>query len=211
MTRAPLSRDEFVAAALAFVDANGYEALTLRSLGELMDVSHTAIYRYFADREALLTAIADALVTEAMAVPPALDSPPRERITHRFRRIKTAFVAHPNIVLPASTTGGPRPVLVAWMREVVADLEGMGLSGERLVLAFRLLEGFCVGTTVFDLGGAPDHLELRRLRMRALAHPDFDAASLRADDVGASNEEAFELGLSVLLDACEAMAASAAA
>lgn len=206
MARPQLDRDGYVAEALAFVDAHGFDALTLRSLGEALGASHTAIYRHFPDRDALLTAVAEHLVTRALAVPPPADAAPRERIVHRFARIKAEFSAHPNVVVPSSTTGGPRPALLEWCRQVVGDLEAMGLAGERLVLAFRLLESFGVGTTMFDLGGAPDHLELRRLRLRALEHPAFDAGTRTADEVGTTNDAAYELGLRVLLDACEAMA-----
>jgi AcrR family transcriptional regulator len=180
MTRTSLNREDYVAAALAFIDAQGYEALTLRSLGDAVGASHTALYRHFPDRDALLTAVSDALVAEAMSVPPPDGLPPRARIVHRLHRLKAVFVAHPNVVVPSATTGGPRPVYLRWMREVVADLEELGLDGGDLVRAFRILEGYGVGTTVFDLGGAPDHLELRRRRLRAVEHPAFDAVSRSA-------------------------------
>ena len=209
MGRAPLSREEFIAAALALVDERGFAALTIRSLGEAVGASHTAIYRHFPDVSALLTAVSDTLIAGSMADPPPDDASPRDRLVHRFRRIRAAFAAHPNIVIPTASTGGPRPVQLVWTRLVIGDLEAMGLTGERLVLAFRLLESFGTGTTMFDLGGAPDHLELRRLRMRSLDHADFDAANRTAADVAATNEAAFELGLRVLLDACEALVADA--
>jgi TetR/AcrR family transcriptional regulator, tetracycline repressor protein len=202
MSRPSLSREEYVAAALAFIDEHGFARLTLRSLGAAVGASHTAVYRHFPDVDRLLTAVVDALVDESLADAPPPDASPRDRIAHRFRAIKRVFVAHPNIVTPSATLGGPRPGHLRWMRSVVEDLEAMGLRGERLTLAFRLLEGFGVGTTVFDLGSAPDHLELRRERMRALGHPAFDEAVRSVEEVERGNAEAFEAGLGVLLDAC---------
>ena len=51
---------ELVAAALAAVDAFGHEALSLRDAARSIGVSHSAAYRHFADREALLAAVASA-------------------------------------------------------------------------------------------------------------------------------------------------------
>src|SRR5918992_6056291 len=44
--------------ALATIRAEGVEALTLREIGGRLGVSRTALYRHFADKRALLTAVA---------------------------------------------------------------------------------------------------------------------------------------------------------
>jgi AcrR family transcriptional regulator len=44
--------------ALATIQAEGVAALTLRSIGARLGVSRTALYRHFADKRALLTAVA---------------------------------------------------------------------------------------------------------------------------------------------------------
>src|SRR5215468_2671037 len=44
--------------ALATIAADGPEALTLREIGARLGVSRTALYRHFADKEALLEAVA---------------------------------------------------------------------------------------------------------------------------------------------------------
>jgi AcrR family transcriptional regulator len=44
--------------ALATIQAEGVEALTLRSIGARIGVSRSALYRHFADKRALLTAVA---------------------------------------------------------------------------------------------------------------------------------------------------------
>jgi len=45
-------------AALALVEAEGAEALTMRSLARAVGVDHRALYRHYADREALLADVA---------------------------------------------------------------------------------------------------------------------------------------------------------
>src|SRR5918993_5889001 len=44
--------------ALATIRAEGVEGLTLREIGARLGVSRTALYRHFADKRALLTAVA---------------------------------------------------------------------------------------------------------------------------------------------------------
>ena len=44
--------------ALAMIRADGVDALTLRAIGERLGVSRTALYRHFADKSALLAAVA---------------------------------------------------------------------------------------------------------------------------------------------------------
>jgi AcrR family transcriptional regulator len=52
------TRDSLVAAAAALMDVGGLDAVTLREVGRLAGVSHNAPYKHFADKEALLAAVA---------------------------------------------------------------------------------------------------------------------------------------------------------
>jgi AcrR family transcriptional regulator len=62
MTKPPYHHGDLanalVAAALAAVDAGGADAVSLRDLAQSLGVSRAAPYRHFADRDALLTAVA---------------------------------------------------------------------------------------------------------------------------------------------------------
>jgi AcrR family transcriptional regulator len=52
------TRDALVEAATRLLDAGGVEAVTLREVGHQAGVSHNAPYKHFANKEALLAAIA---------------------------------------------------------------------------------------------------------------------------------------------------------
>jgi AcrR family transcriptional regulator len=52
------TRDALVAAAAGLMDAGGLEAVTLREVGRQVGVSRGAPYKHFADKEALLAAVA---------------------------------------------------------------------------------------------------------------------------------------------------------
>lgn len=51
-------RSELLAAAVAFVEREGHEGLSMRKLAELVGVTSGAPYHHFADRRALLVAVA---------------------------------------------------------------------------------------------------------------------------------------------------------
>ncbi|MCY9782451.1 TetR/AcrR family transcriptional regulator [Nocardiopsis sp. EMB25] len=52
------TRTALVASASALLDSGGIDAVTLREVGRLTEVSHTTPYKHFADEEALLAAVA---------------------------------------------------------------------------------------------------------------------------------------------------------
>lgn len=51
-------RQALITAALEVIEASGYQSLSLRELAEKLEVSRAAPYRHFADRDALLEAVA---------------------------------------------------------------------------------------------------------------------------------------------------------
>jgi len=63
------TRDALITAATDLLDAGGVDAVTLREVGHRAGVSHNAPYKHFADKQALLAAVAArelADLTEAM-------------------------------------------------------------------------------------------------------------------------------------------------
>ncbi len=50
-------RQALIAEALQLIQAQGVEGLTLRAIGDRLGVSRTALYRHFADKQALLAAV----------------------------------------------------------------------------------------------------------------------------------------------------------
>jgi AcrR family transcriptional regulator len=62
--RRTLSRDRVVAAALALVDSDGIEALTMRRLGSQLGVEGMALYTHVRDKSDLLDAVAERILEE---------------------------------------------------------------------------------------------------------------------------------------------------
>jgi AcrR family transcriptional regulator len=196
------SREEFLNAALAIVDAEGLEALTLRRLGAEVGVSYTAVYTYFENRDTLIGTLVNNLSAEIITGVKISGTTPHEIILAIGIATRQTLSNHP-LLVPAFTHAG------AEMEEeesstisiIATLLEQAGLSGKDLVLAYRAIESFVLGSTVFDLGAAPQHLSTRQRRYRASNHPDFMAVAKTDKSLNAHNEEAFVLGLAGLLTA----------
>ncbi|MFF9090984.1 TetR/AcrR family transcriptional regulator [Streptomyces sp. NPDC014991] len=62
-----LSKELIVAAALELIEAPGGNALTVRRLGAALGCDPSAVYRYFADTDTLLLAVADKLIGDSLA------------------------------------------------------------------------------------------------------------------------------------------------
>ena len=193
------SRDDFLDAAIRIVDAEGLEALTLRRLGLDVGVSYTAVYTYFKTREDLIAALVDRISEEIIAgIAPSGDSA-RDQLIAIAMSSRRALARHPRLATVYVTGQSDAVVGNQATLSVVALLESSGIKGRDVVTAYRVLENYVFGSTIFDFGAAPNHLSIRRRRYRATSHPEFKAVGLSDKAVGQHNDEAFVLGLSSLL------------
>ena len=88
-----LNRDEVVARALHIVDEQGLDALTVRKVADEFGVTPMALYWHFANKDALLDAVGDAVVADLRLPDLSLD------LEHYLGEAMTALVdvmrAHP--------------------------------------------------------------------------------------------------------------------
>ena len=63
-SRAPLSRERVLRAAVELADEGGLASLTMRRLGERLDVEAMSLYKHVANKEDLLDGIVDIVVGE---------------------------------------------------------------------------------------------------------------------------------------------------
>ena len=194
------THDEFVDAAIRIVDADGIEALTVRRLGTDVGVSYTAVYTYFKTREDLVAALVGRISSDIIEGMVMNGESVCEQLLALGLSARRALGRHPRLV-PVFTSAqteaaeGNKATLY-----VVGLLERSGLSGRDLVTAYRVIESYVFGSTVFDLGAAPEHLSIRRRRYNLTGHPEFKAVAKSEKSVGVHNDEAFERGLKLILD-----------
>jgi TetR/AcrR family transcriptional regulator, tetracycline repressor protein len=87
-TRARLSREVLVAAALDIADREGLDALSMRRLGAELGVDATAAYRHFSGKKDLLAG-----VVEAVLVGAAVETDPATPWQKQFREVARAYRA----------------------------------------------------------------------------------------------------------------------
>ncbi len=190
--RVSLSRDRIVSAGLAYIDEFGLPGLSMRRLGGVLGVEAMSLYRYVSGREALLDAVAEAMMNLLEDDAEVIEEPTDgwqdflQRLAHGVRRVA---LTHPrSFPLIAS-----RPAQAPWLRPplrslhwVEAFLNGLlaeGFSPQAAVRAYRSFSSFLLGhlllevsTLGADLGpldvleeagvdeSAPRHPTVRRLR-----------------------------------------------
>ena len=196
------TREEFLNAAMQIVDSEGLDALTLRRLGSAVGVSYTAVYTYFENRDQLIGALVNNLSAEIVNGVKITGTTPREMILSIGIATRQTLATHP-LLVPAFTLAGTEEEEgeSSTISIIATLLEHAGLTGKDLVLAYRAIESYVLGSTVFDLGAAPHQLTTRQRRYRQSKHPDFVAVAKTEKSLHAHNEEAFVLGLTGLLTA----------
>ncbi|GAA5020499.1 TetR/AcrR family transcriptional regulator [Kitasatospora paranensis] len=107
-TGSVLSEDLIVSAALELVEAPGGNALTVRRLGAELGCDPSTVYRYFADVDALLLAVADRLIGDSLDGFTA-DEDWIASLRDFAVRVHRSVLRHPRLaaVRASRVTGGP--------------------------------------------------------------------------------------------------------
>jgi hypothetical protein len=76
----------------------------------------------------------------------------------------------------------------------------MGLTGDNVVRTYQMLEGYTLGTSVFDSGGSPDTWTVRQARYRYLNIPAFDDVARSPEKVQKIADDGFTRAINLILD-----------
>lgn len=153
--RPRLTRAEVLAAALAVIDREGVEGLTMRKLGAEAGVEAMSLYHYVADKADVLDGVV-ALLWERIEAALPTDGSWQQRVWGLATAVREVAHAHPQ-AYPLMLTRGTLPPqglevagrLLAWLREA-----GFGpLAGE----ALSAVAGHVVSAVLAELTWNVDH------------------------------------------------------
>lgn len=139
-----LEPSELAAAALAVIDRDGIDALTIRAVAAELGMGAMSLYRYVDGRETLERLVVERVLADLDVTVPAR-TPWDKGIRSIAERIRRAVIAHPSVV-PLFMSH--RHVSAATRRTgnaLLGLLTEAGFSGVRRVVAFRALLAYLIG------------------------------------------------------------------
>lgn len=157
----PLTKDELFERALAIVDAEGLEALTMRRLADEVGVEAASLYYHVPNKDALLTGVLVRMRAE-MRIPDPLPAGWMELMEAIFSEYRRVLAAHPNLLSLAGrrVESDPDSGLVFLVQQGFSDNDAVELwqSMIALTVGYALFSSPYASSDTFDL---PDALRAR--------------------------------------------------
>jgi AcrR family transcriptional regulator len=177
----PISRDQVLRAALAIVDLDGVESLSMRRLGRALGRDPMAAYRYADTKTALLDGVVELVLSDLTVDSAAGDW--QSELREVARRFRDIAVAHPHVVplivtRPLATPLALRPHgTLRPLEATLALLVRSGFTDVDALHVYRLFFGFLYGHVLNELQELVDNPEetddLLRLGLHRLPIKEF--------------------------------------
>lgn len=205
-----LSRDAVARAAIGLADGEGLEALTVRRLATDLGVTPMALYWHFADKDALLDGVVEAMLAEVrIPAEEGGDAAWDARLRDVFEALLTVLAAHPATAELVKTRFLVNEPGCEITERVLGLLREAGFSAERssqlAVYALLFMTGLVTGMPGLAVGTSEDEREqvvrTKWARLQALPpkrYPFIIDSSETLTDCAAS-EEWLSLGLDTLM------------
>ena len=205
----PLTRDRVLRAALALADRGGLEALTMRRLGQELDVEAMALYYHFASRDEIVDGMVDAVFAEVEL--PAADGDWRTAMRRRGISLRDALLRHRWAIGLMEARGHPGPANLRHHDAVIASLRAAGFEMAMVAHAYSVLDayvyGFALTRMTLPFDATTDMAEMAETMLApfpAGEYPNLVAfITEHAMRPGYDFGSEFEYGLDVTLDGLE--------
>lgn len=209
-TRTPLSRQRILRTALEMADGAGLDALTMRALGQVLDVKAMALYNYVEDKDDLLAGIVDLVLSEFDLAVTTDDwrSDMRATAVSAYE----ALLRHPWAVRLILSPTSARMIAerMSYIESILARLRAAGFNPEAASRGYHALDSHILGFTIWQLGhelpadAPPDFIETLMGQLDSGAFPYLkEHAAVHMKPSKGEEEGEFEFGLDLILDGLE--------
>ena len=153
--RERLTRDRVVKAALAVVDRDGLDGLTMRALGRELGVDPMAAYHHVPSKEAILQGVVEAILAELTVPDPSVRLGWRDAARLIGREYRRALLAHPNALPVVSTQPPLTPIGMRLIESAAAMLVRGGLTGRQALDVINGTAAAVIGSALAEVGVTP--------------------------------------------------------
>jgi len=212
-TRAPLSRERILSAAVALADRDGVGSLSMRRLAQELGVVPMALYKHLANKEEVLDGMLDVVVGEID--PPRADLGWKEAVRERILSARGALLRHPWASRVMETRTEPTPTVMAYMDSMIGMFRAGGFTIDLTHHAMHAMGSRLMGFSqeLFnDRSDTAPEMEAEMFSAMADTYPwIFELyVAISHDDTsvvgpGCDDQFEFEFALDLMLDGLERM------
>ena len=207
--RVPLSRGRVLDAALALADTGGLESLTMRRLGEELEVGPMAVYRHVANKEDLIDGLVDLVFGEIPLPPSGADW--RTAMRERSFSLRDALLRHRWAIGLMESRRNPGPANLRHHDAVIGSLRVAGFDMAMAAHAYSALDAYIYGFALTKMSlpfeDTSDIAEVAETMLAPFpvnAYPNLAAfIAEHAMQPGYDFADEFEYGLDLILDGLE--------
>jgi AcrR family transcriptional regulator len=208
-TRARLSRERVLRAALALADEGGIQALSMRRLAKELGVEAMSLYNHVANKDDILDGIVDIVMREIEI--PSNGAAWKAALRQSAISAHQAFVRHPWACSLHMSTPRISDARMLWMEGVLKTLREAGFSAEMTHHAYHALDSHITGFTLWlvtmPFDSREELLDLAKAFLPQISADEYPYVIEHAQqhmaepDPGEPSE--FEFGLDLILDGLE--------
>ncbi|MGH2393267.1 MAG: TetR/AcrR family transcriptional regulator C-terminal domain-containing protein, partial [Candidatus Limnocylindria bacterium] len=149
VTRAPLSRDRVLQAAIGLADEAGIDSLSMRRLGQALGVEAMSLYNHVANKDDILRAIVDMVLSKFEL--PVLGSDWKAAIRGTAISAHEVLVRHPWAAGLMLSSTGASPARWRYMDAILGCLREAGFSADLTDHGYHALDSHITGFTLWEV------------------------------------------------------------
>jgi AcrR family transcriptional regulator len=203
--RVPLSKERVLRTAIALVDKGGIDALSMRKLGDELGVEAMSLYHYVTNKDELLNAIVDVVVSEIEPTSP--DGDWRTAVRKSAISFHDVLKRHPWATSLMMGGGGVSTARMRYMEALLGRLREAGFSANLTHHAYHALDSHIIGSTLWHAGYSNMKLpaNFEQIFVRDIAKELPYLAEHAQQHITKSKRDVpeFEFGLDLILDGLE--------